>query len=105
MKKTTHIMIHHSAVSYDKDSDQFEQLFSLPQTNNIINNRINDFVLDPSDNNLLWCATGDIWGRGSYGGLIHYNMETGETKLFSHKNTIFSPKTHIRLFFTNYLQK
>jgi len=75
-----------NAYVFDVASGQFDELFALQQKNDLWNHRINDFVLDPSDNNVLWCATGDIWGRGSNGGLLRYNLKTGESKLFSQKN-------------------
>ena len=53
-------------------------------------------VIDQSDPSIMWCATGDIWGRGSLGGLLRYNLKTGESKLFSHETRINEiPDVHI----------
>jgi len=72
--------------SFDKKNGVFKELVILEQSGNIPNNLINDFVVDPSDNKLLWCATGDVWGRGKLGGLLRFNLETNESKFFTWEN-------------------
>ncbi len=47
------------------------------------NNQINDIVVDPGNNEILWLATGDFWGQGTLGGLIKYNIRTGTKKIFT----------------------
>ncbi len=71
---------------FNKTNGQFKVIYSLDQTNDVSNNRFNDLVFDPTDKNTVWCATGDIWGRGTLGGLLRLNLETGESKLFTWEN-------------------
>jgi len=72
-----------SLISFDKKTGKFEEIFKLEQNSEIPNNLINDAVLDPNNPNIIWLATGDIWGRGSLGGLIRYNLNTSSVTLFS----------------------
>ena len=71
---------------FDKKTTQFRNLISLEQSHSVPNNMFNSVTFDPTDPNILWCATGDIWGRGELGGLIRHDLETGESKLFSWEN-------------------
>jgi len=75
-----------SLLSFNKITGKFEELLQIKQSTEIPNNLINDAVIDPTDNKVIWLATGDIWGRGKYGGLISYNLESGKQELFSTKN-------------------
>jgi len=70
---------------FDKVLGEFEEILALDQNNELPNNLINDAVFDPTDNDIIWLATGDIWGRGSLGGLIQYNIKTGLKTTFSNK--------------------
>lgn len=70
-------------LSFDKITGRFEVLLSLDENSEIPNNLINSAVIDPANNDIIWLATGDFWGRGSLGGLIRYNLKTGAKKLFS----------------------
>ena len=70
-------------VSFDKKSGIFTEILSLEQNTEIPNNMINAATIDPANNDIIWLATGDYWGRGSLGGLIKYNLITGESQVFS----------------------
>ena len=70
-------------LSFDKITGRFEVLLSLDENSEVPNNLINSAVIDPANNDIIWIATGDFWGRGSLGGLIRYNLTTGAKKLFS----------------------
>jgi len=72
-----------SLFSFDKISGQFREMFGLEQNSEIPDNLINDAVIDPKNKNIIWLATGDYWGRGSLGGLIQYNLNTGSKIIFS----------------------
>ena len=69
--------------SFDKTTGQFDDIFKLEQNAEIPNNLINDAVIDPANQDVIWLATGDYWGRGSLGGLIQYNLNTGSMINFS----------------------
>ena len=71
---------------FDKSTGELKVLHTLEQTNDVFDNRFNDVAFDPNNENIVWCATGDIWGRGTIGGLLRINLETGDFKLFSRKN-------------------
>ncbi|NOX46754.1 MAG: hypothetical protein GXO89_07235, partial [Chlorobi bacterium] len=71
---------------FNKSNGQFKVVYTLDQSNDIPDNRFNDLAFDPTNENIVWCATGDIWGRGTLGGLLRLNIETGESKLFTWKN-------------------
>ena len=71
---------------FDKNSGQFSSVYALEQSNKVRDNRFNDAVFDPGDPNTVWLATGDIWGRGTLGGLLKLNLESGQSKLFTWKN-------------------
>ena len=71
---------------FNKNNGQFKLIFSLDQSNDVFDNRFNDLVFDPTNKNIIWCATGDIWGRGTLGGLLRFNLETEESKLFTWQN-------------------
>jgi signal transduction histidine kinase/ligand-binding sensor domain-containing protein len=69
--------------SFDKLTGKYETILELPQNAEIPNNLINDAVADPVNKDMIWLATGDLWGRGSLGGLIRYDLHTGSSTLFS----------------------
>ena len=69
--------------SFDKRSGNFEELFSLPQNSKVPDNLINAAAIDLENENIIWLATGDYWGRGSLGGLIKYDLITGASLLYS----------------------
>jgi signal transduction histidine kinase/ligand-binding sensor domain-containing protein len=71
---------------FDKSNGELEVVYSLDQSNEVFDNRFNDLAFDPNNENIVWCATGDIWGRGSLGGLLRINLETGDSKIFSWEN-------------------
>ena len=71
---------------FNKDDEEFKEIYSLEQSNGVFDNRFNDLIYDPSDENLVWCATGDQWGRGTLGGLLKLNLETGESKYITRIN-------------------
>jgi signal transduction histidine kinase/ligand-binding sensor domain-containing protein len=71
---------------FDKHTGEFSLVHSLEQSGGLHNNRFNDVAMDPREKNTLWLATGDIWGRGTLGGLLKLNLETGENKLFTWEN-------------------
>ena len=73
-------------LSFDKNSGQFEELLKLDQSAGVSNNRINDAIIDPVNKDVIWIATGDFWGRGTRGGLIGFNLKTGDKKEFSSQN-------------------
>ena len=70
-------------VSFDKISGKFNEILALEQNAEIPNHLINDAKIDPLNENVIWLATGDIWGRGNQGGLIRFNLITGQKTLFS----------------------
>ena len=72
-----------SLFSFDKISGQFKVILELEQNSEIPNDLINDAVVDPKNNGMIWLATGDFWGRGDLGGLIRYDLITGSKKVFS----------------------
>ena len=74
-------------VSFDKISGKFNEILSLEQNAEIPNHLINDAVIDPVNKDIIWLATGDHWGRGNQGGLIRFNLITGQ-------KTLLSPETH-----------
>jgi signal transduction histidine kinase/ligand-binding sensor domain-containing protein len=71
---------------FDKSKGELELIYALDQSNDVFDNRFNDLAFDPSNENIIWCATGDIWGRGNLGGLLRINLETGDSKIFSREN-------------------
>lgn len=71
---------------FDKSNGNLKVIYTLDQTNEVFDNRFNDIAFDPKDDNIVWCATGDLWGRGTLGGLLRLNLETGDSKLFTWKN-------------------
>ena len=71
---------------FDKSTGEQEVLYSLDQSNDVFDNRFNDITFDPDNENTVWCATGDIWGRGTLGGLLRINLKTRDTKIFSLEN-------------------
>ncbi|MBN2173875.1 MAG: hypothetical protein JW731_07080 [Bacteroidales bacterium] len=71
---------------FDISTGKPEVIYSLDQSNDVFDNRFNDITFDPNNENIIWCATGDIWGRGTLGGLLRINLETGDTKIFSSEN-------------------
>jgi len=74
-----------SIYEFDKGSGKFDEIFALEQNKNIPNNTVNDIILDPTDNHVIWCATGDVWGRGSLGGVLRFNLRTLESMILSNK--------------------
>ncbi|NQU51758.1 MAG: hypothetical protein HQ522_04390, partial [Bacteroidetes bacterium] len=81
---------------FDKKEGVFDEILKLEQSPDISNNYINDAVIDPTNKNIIWLATGDMWGRGKYGGLIRFDLDTHFSRLFSqetHKNEF--PDNHI----------
>ncbi len=68
---------------FDKISGQFNELLSLEQNADVPNHLINDADFDPENSDIIWLATGDYWGRGNLGGLIRFNLKTGEKIIFS----------------------
>jgi signal transduction histidine kinase/ligand-binding sensor domain-containing protein len=84
---TNHLLVGTTELyRFNKNSGQFKVLYSLDQTNDVFDNRFNDLVFDPANENVIWCATGDVWGRGTLGGLLKYNLETEESTLFTWEN-------------------
>jgi len=75
-----------SIYEFDMSSGKFDEVYTLEQNNNIPNNSINDIIIDPTDNHVVWCATGDVWGRGNLGGVHRIDLSTGESQIFSNKN-------------------
>ncbi len=71
---------------FDKSNGELEVIYALDQSNDVFDNRFNDLAFDPSNENVIWCATGDIWGRGTLGGLLRINLETGDSRIFSREN-------------------
>ena len=71
---------------FNKDNEEFKEVYSLEQSNDVFDNRFNDLVIDPNDQNVVWCATGDLWGRGTLGGLLKFNLETGESRYLTRIN-------------------
>ena len=71
---------------FDKSNGNLKVIYTLEQTNEVFDNRFNDIAFDPRNENIIWCATGDIWGRGTLGGLLRLNLETEDSKLFTWKN-------------------
>jgi signal transduction histidine kinase/ligand-binding sensor domain-containing protein len=71
---------------FNKTNGHFKVIYSLDQSDDVFDNRFNDMVFDPTNENIVWCATGDIWGRGTLGGLLKYNLETGDSRLFTWEN-------------------
>jgi ligand-binding sensor domain-containing protein len=71
---------------FNKSNGEFKNIHALHQSDDMSTNRFNDLVFDPSDNNIIWGATGDIWGRGTTGGLLKFNLETGESRFFNREN-------------------
>ena len=71
---------------FDKSTGELIVVHALNQSNDVFDNRFNDLVFDPNNENIIWCATGDIWGRGTLGGLLRVNLETGDSKIFSREN-------------------
>jgi len=71
---------------FNKSSGKFEAVYALEQSNKVFDNRFNDLVFDPNNENIIWCATGDIWGRGTLGGLLRLNLETRESETFTRNN-------------------
>jgi len=65
---------------------ELSRVFSLKQTDDFHTNRFNDLLIDPTNSDIIWAATGDIWGRGTFGGLLKYNLATGESKLYTRNN-------------------
>ncbi|MCD4732566.1 MAG: hypothetical protein K8R74_18345, partial [Bacteroidales bacterium] len=70
-------------VSFDKISGKFNEILSLEQNAEIPNHLINYAVIDPVNEDVIWLATGDHWGRGNQGGLIRLNLITGQKTLLS----------------------
>jgi len=81
---------------FDKISGTFTEILELEQNNTIPNNHINAAALDPTNKDLVWLATGDLWGRGTLGGLIKFNLKT-------YTSEIFSTETRRNEFHTNHL--
>jgi signal transduction histidine kinase/ligand-binding sensor domain-containing protein len=71
---------------FDKHTGEFSLVHSLEQSGELHNNSFNDVAIDPLDKNILWLATGDIYGRGTLGGLLKLNLETGDYKLLTWEN-------------------
>ncbi|MDZ7743402.1 MAG: two-component regulator propeller domain-containing protein [Bacteroidota bacterium] len=71
---------------FDKSSGEFKVVHALEQSNDVFENRFNDIAFDPNNENIVWCATGDIWGRGSLGGLLRIDLENGDSKIFSRES-------------------
>ncbi len=79
-----HLLVGNSSLYvFDKSSGVFKELFALEQADNASDNRFNDLVFDPSDEQVVWCATGDLWGRGTLGGLLKYNLATNESEFLT----------------------
>jgi sugar lactone lactonase YvrE len=72
--------------SFDKKTEKFDELLDLKQESEIPNNLINAFEVDPGNNELLWIATGDLWGRGTRGGLIKFNLNNKRSNIFNTEN-------------------
>ncbi len=73
-------------LSFDKKSEKFDELLDLKQESEIPNNLINSFEVDPGNNELLWIASGDLWGRGTRGGLIKFNLNNKRSNIFNSEN-------------------
>ncbi len=72
--------------AFDTETYTFETLLKLDQTEEIPNYLINDAVIDPDNNDIIWMATGDLWGRGSKGGLIQYDLRKKRESYFTPEN-------------------
>ena len=68
---------------FDKKTGLFTELLKLEQNNAIPNNQINAAALDPTHKDVVWLACGDLWGRGTLGGVIRFNLETHSSELYS----------------------
>lgn len=78
------LLLGHIALSeFDKRTGEMKDLLTLEQDAEIPNHHINQMVVDPSDKNVIWMATGDHWGRGSLGGLLRYEINTAEHFMYS----------------------
>jgi len=85
----------HELLAFDKTSGSVEQLLKLEQNAKIPNNWINDAQIDPTDKEIIWLATGDLWGRGNLGGLIRFNLKTKEKTIFSPDNRPDFPDSNL----------
>ncbi|MDZ7763816.1 MAG: SpoIIE family protein phosphatase [Melioribacteraceae bacterium] len=72
--------------SFDKETGEIKTLLELEQNTIPPNNIIQEIAVDPANHDVIWLATGDIWGRGTYGGIIKFNLRTGRKEIYSSDN-------------------
>lgn len=71
---------------FDKTTKEFKMIYQCEQKPGEWENRVNAIAPEPGNENIVWLATGDYWGRGSVGGIIRLELNSGKSKAYTKFN-------------------